>query len=543
MMTTLRILISLLFLFSPSTLLFSQKAISASNKITSSDLEAHVSFIASPMLRGRMNGDAGLEIATAYIASQAKLIGLKPANGGSYFQPFNIIRKSIDQSRTLIQVIEEGKEPVTIDKPVIQWLPDIASLFSAEEEVVFAGYGIKADKYNYNDFENVQTEGKILLVMNRGPLSEDGQKFLFEDTNWNSFINIQLKLMSLMSAKAKAILMVMDPKSGYLSVHEQYPGISAQLSTSMYMKGGRAQMMGLPGMTNLIFVHRDVAEELLKGTGYTLANLQREIDSSLKPRSFVIPGKKIRIEEFPLEEEKTLNNIAAYLEGSDPVLKDELVIFSCHSDHIGETGGKIYCGADDNATGCAALLEIADAFCSLPKPPLRSVLFLWFAGEEIGLYGSKWYADNPLFPMEKTVVDLNIDMIGRSKSAADTLSDTPMTGPSSVFVITGYQSKELIKIAEDVDKKSVLDFDYSLSGKNHPLQLFSRSDHYNFVKKDIPVLFFSTGIHTDYHQPGDLIEKIEFPKMEMIVKAIYEIGFAVANQKSRIAVDNPFSKW
>ncbi|NSW93931.1 MAG: M28 family peptidase, partial [Bacteroidales bacterium] len=475
--------------------------------------------------------------------SQAKLLGLKPANGQSYFQPFTVIRKSIDQSKTKIQVIEEGKEPVTIARPIVQWLPDIATLFSAEEEVVFAGYGIKAEKYNYNDFENVQTEGKILLVMNRGPLSEDGKKFLFDDTNWNSFMNIQLKLMSLMSAKAKAIIMVMDPKSGNLSVHEQYPGISAQLSGSMYMKGGRAPMMGLPGMTNLIFVHRDVADELLKGTGYSLESLQKEIDLSLKPHSFVIPGKKLRIDEFPLEEEKTLNNVAAYLEGSDSVLKDEVVIFSCHSDHVGEIGGQVYCGADDNATGCAALLEIADAFSSLPKLPLRSVLFLWVAGEEIGLYGSKWYTENPLFPLEKTVADLNIDMIGRTKSPADTLSDTPMTGPTSVFVITGYQSKELVKIADDIDKKSVLDFDYSLSGRNHPLQLFSRSDHYNFVKKDIPVLFFSTGIHTDYHQPGDVVEKIEFTKMELIVKAIYEIGFTVANQKSRIVVDNPFSKW
>lgn len=543
MKTTLRIILSLIFSSVSAVVLFPQKTISPSGKITSRDLEIHVSFIASPLLKGRMNGDAGLDIATAYIASQAKLIGLKPANGQSYFQPFSIIRKSIDPSKTIIQVIESGKEPVTVDRPVIQWLPDIASLLSAEEEVIFAGYGIKADKYNYNDFENVQAEGKILLVMNRGPLSEDGKKFLFDDTNWNSFINIQLKLMSLMSVKAKAILMVMDPKSGYLSINEQYPGISAQLASSMYMKGGKAPMMGLPGMTNLIFVHRDVADELLKGTGYTLENLQNEIDRTLKPHSFMITGKKLRIDIVPREEEKILNNVAAYIEGSDPVLKDELVIFSCHSDHVGEMGGKIYCGADDNATGCAALLEIADAFCSLPKPPLRSVLFLWVTGEEIGLFGSKWYTENPLFPLEKTVADLNIDMIGRSKSIADTLSDTPMTGPESVFLITGYQSKELVKIAEDVDKKSILNFDYSLSGRNHPLQLFSRSDHYNFVKKDIPVLFFSTGIHTDYHKPGDVAEKIEFPKMEKIVEAIYEIGFTVANQKSRITVDNPFSKW
>ena len=118
-----------------------------------------------------------------------------------------------------------------------------------------------------------------------------------------------------------------------------------------------------------------------------------------------------------------------------------------------------------------------------------------------------------------------------------------MTGETGVFVITGNQSKELLAIAKEVDKKSPIDMDYSLSGRSHPLQLFSRSDHYNFVKKDIPVLFFTTGLHSDYHEPGDTPDKIDYDKMELIVRAIYEIGYTVANQKSRLVVDNPYSKW
>jgi len=118
-----------------------------------------------------------------------------------------------------------------------------------------------------------------------------------------------------------------------------------------------------------------------------------------------------------------------------------------------------------------------------------------------------------------------------------------MTGPNNVFVITDSQSKELLSIADDIDKKSPLDFDYSLSGKDHPLQLFSRSDHYNFVEKDIPVIFFTTGLHTDYHTPRDVIEKIDFEKMEMVTRTMYEIGLTIANRKSRIIVDNPFSSW
>ena len=526
-----------------SLISYSQKSNTTVNQILSSDLESHVSFLASPLLKGRMNGDDGLEIASRYIASQVQLFGLKPANGESYFQPYSIERKSIDIEKTIIRVLADNEEPVTIKVPVLQWLPDIATDFSIEEEVIFAGYGIKSDKYNYNDFENLGTEGKILLVMNRAPLSEDGKTFLFEGTTWSSFMNIQLKLTSLMSTKAKAILIVMDPKSGFASFEEQYPGIAGQLKSVMNLKGSKPPMIGLPGMTNTIFIHRAVADELLKGTGHTLEELQRSIDSSLRPHSFVIPGKRLMIHEVSLIEEKTISNIAAYVEGSDPVLKDEVIIYSAHVDHVGETGGKVYPGADDNASGCAALLEIADAFSRMEKKPLRSILFLWVSGEEIGLYGSKYYAEHPLFPLEKTVVNLNADMIGRIKGVADTADDNHMSGPSTVFTITCNQSRDLLTIAGEVDKKTPLGFDYSLSGRDNPLQLFSRSDHYNFVRKDIPVIFFTTGIHADYHSPDDVIERIDFNKMELVSRAMYETGLSVANRRNRIVVDNPFSKW
>jgi Zn-dependent M28 family amino/carboxypeptidase len=257
----------------------------------------------------------------------------------------------------------------------------------------------------------------------------------------------------------------------------------------------------------------------------------------------MIPGKKLKITEISKTEEVILNNVAAWIEGSDPVLKKEIVVFSGHADHIGKSGNQINPGADDNASGCAALLEIAQAFQSLEKKPLRSLLFLWVTGEEIGLFGSQSYVSNPLFPLENTVADLNMDMIGRVKGIADTTDETPMSGKSGVFVITDNQSKELTAIADEADKKSPIDIDYSLSGRNNPLQLYSRSDHYNFAKKDIPILFFSTGLHTDYHKPGDVAEKLDFQKMELIAKMVYEIGYTVSNSKARLVVDNPFSKW
>ena len=524
---------------------YSQKGNKSVNQITASDMESYISFLASPLLKGRKNGEEGLEIAAQYIASQAKLLGLKPANGKSYFQPYSVNKKIMNPDKTKVQIISGANDTLTIKDPIYQLVPTGPSDFILEGEVVFAGYGIKTDKYKYNDFDSLNTEGKILLVMERAPMSEDGKKSLFEEPGWNSAMSFQLKINALIQSKAKAILFVPDPKSGFRSLGESSPGLAGYISSKVSLKGDKDENLNpfMAMMPKVIFVNRSVAEALLKGSGHTLEELQKSIDETLKPNSFTISDKRMKITEVSLKEEKVLNNVAGYIEGSDPVLKNEVVVFSGHYDHIGGSGSKINRGADDDASGCAALLSLAEAFQSLKKKPLRSILFLWVSGEEIGLYGSKSYVDNPLFPIEKTVADLNMDMIGRVKEAADSTSETPMTGPNSVFVITDNQSKDLRTIADDIDKKSDLNFDYSLSGRDHPLQLFARSDHYNFVQKDVPVLFFSTGIHSDYHTPGDVIEKIDFHKMELITRTMYEIGFAVANRKARLVVDNPFSSW
>ncbi len=523
---------------------YSQRTTGSEKKITASDLESYVSFLASPLLQGRKDGDDGLEIAAQFIASQAKIIGLKPANGHSFFQPYPVIKKSMNHDKTSIQVISLNKDTVTMKEPFFQLVPTGPSDFIIDGEVVFAGYGINAAKYKYNDFATLNTEGKILLVMDRAPMSEDGKKCQFEEPNWTTSLNFQMKLTALMFSRAKAILFVPDPKSGYQSFGESNPRFTDYVNTSVTLKSEKEVVNTfMQTMPRMIFISRSVADAILKGTGHSLDQLQKNIDSTLTPNSFTITDKQVKITGVTLKEEKMLNNVAGYIEGDDPVMKNEVVVFSCHYDHIGATGTKVDPGADDDASGCAALLSVATAFQSLERKPLRSVLFLWVSGEEIGLFGSQWYVNNPLFPLEKTIADLNMDMIGRVKGVADTSAENPMTGPNSVFVITDNQSRELIEIADGIDKKSPLDFDYSLSGRNHSLQLFSRSDHYNFVKKDIPILFFCSGLHTDYHTPGDVVEKIDFNKLELVARTVYEIGFTVANKKTRLVVDNPFSSW
>ncbi|MDP4222582.1 MAG: M28 family peptidase [Bacteroidota bacterium] len=530
------------FLFIP-LISFPQKSSSGPGIINSGDLQAYVSFLAAPEMKGRANGEPELEIAVNYLVSQAKLIGLRPANGSSYLQPYAVMQKMVDQDKSSIKVFGPGGDSVLLREPMIQLFPSGGADFELEGEIVFAGYGIKAEKYNYNDLEDVPAAGNILLIMNRSPLSEDGTRSQFEEPVWSSFMSIQAKLTNLLFSKAKAILIVCDPKSGYSSIDQQYPGIAHELSSNKYLKGTKPTTFDMPAMPRVMYVERAVADELLNGTGHTLDELQNMIDRDLKPQSFTIPGKRIKINEASKTQEVILHNVAATINGSDPQLKKEFVVFSAHADHIGGAGDKINDGADDDASGCATILELAKAFQSLDRKPMRSLLFLWVTGEEIGLFGSQSYVNNPVVPIEKTVADLNMDMIGRVKSVADTSKDNPMTGKTGVFVITDNQSKELISIADEADKKSPIDIDYSLSGRENPLQLFSRSDHYNFVKKDIPILFFTTGLHTDYHTPRDVVEKIDFDKMELIARMVYDIGFTVANKKTRLVVDNPYSKW
>lgn len=518
-----------------------QKKAAGVNTINSSDLESYLSFIASPLLKGRKNGEEGLQIAATYIASQAKKIGLKPGNGNSYFQQYTVVTKSFDPDKTFIAVTPESKSSVIIREPIYQLMPMGPADFEIEGDVVFAGYGINAAKFKYNDLDSLDMAGKIILIMNRAPMTADGKKTLFEDQRWLSIAGLQMKIQMLMFSKAKAILIVNDPKSDFDSFAESDPDLASYLGSGLSLKGQKDQNLNMPGMPKLIFVHRKVADEILNGTGYNLSELQQKIDNEFKPHSFQIKGKKVKISEGSVSKEDYLPNVVAFIEGSDPVLKNEFLLFSGHMDHLGMSGEKVNPGADDDASGCAALLEMAEAFQSLPKKPLRSIVFLWVSGEEVGLFGSQSYVDHPLFPLDKTVADLNMDMIGRVKTEADTSKNNPMTGPGAVFVITDNQSKELISIADGVARKTGLALDYSLSGRTHPLQLFARSDHFNFVKKNIPILFFTSGLHTTYHTPGDVIEKIDFKKLELVTKTMYQIGYEVANKKTRIVVDNPFT--
>jgi len=288
---------------------------------------------------------------------------------------------------------------------------------------------------------------------------------------------------------------------------------------------------------NAYVITRETADMLLRVSGQTLASLQNKIASEKKPVTFTLPDTRASLKISVQADTVTSSNIAGYIEGSDPVLKNECVIYTAHYDHVGkDSKGNIRNGANDNASGTIGLLNVARAFSALDTKPLRSIVFLWTTGEEIGLHGASYYVNNPLFPLEKTVADINFDMIGRSKMDTDVgrslTGEIDITGKDTIKLISGGNCKTLV--AEALESCSRYDLYAIDEGKGSH---FSGSDHFPFHRKGIPVLFFFTGLHKDYHQPTDDFEFIDFEKLVKVSKAGFLTGYKIAENPERPAID------
>jgi Zn-dependent M28 family amino/carboxypeptidase len=267
--------------------------------------------------------------------------------------------------------------------------------------------------------------------------------------------------------------------------------------------------------------------------------MQDEIKKEGKPVSIEIEGITASVKTPITTRSFNANNVIGIVEGSDPVLKNECIIYTAHFDHIGRSrSGEINNGADDNASGSMALLEVAEAFMKLKNKPLRTVIFAWVNGEEKGLLGSKYYADHPIIPMNKTLADFNLDMVGRSRMPSDTGTfvgfPLDVTNPGEIIVYTAHESSELTKLLDLSARESGI----KVIDKGKDLE-FGGSDHESFRAKGVPAMFFHSGIHGDLHNVGDDVERIDFDKMEKVSKMVFLLGYKVANQKARIVVDNP----
>lgn len=494
----------------------------AISSITPVELKAKLTFLASDLLEGRETGERGLKLAAEYIASHYHELNLNPPGSDeSYFQKFEIIKTSLTENIAMKQTYENDGATVAQE---FTWVTDffllpwgIKANIEITTPVVFAGYGITAKEYGYDDLKGIKLKGKTVLILTHEPQERDTSS-IFNGAKPTKYANFRWKIGELRKRGAAAVLIAIDPLGDHEPFSQYYKYFERWVESKAVSLTSSVQS-AMP----VFFVNTNVANAILEGTDYNLKDLQKRIDSSLKPRSFHIKNKNITFKIEVLSEPGVTQNVVAWLEGSDPVLKEEILVYSSHYDHLGSNSkGEIYNGADDDGSGTVAVMEIAEAFIESPVPPKRSILFINFAGEEKGLLGSSYYTSNPIFPLERIVADLNLDMIGRNDS-------------SSVYIIgSNMLSRDLHQFSEDAaNELGIIKLDYKYNSKDDPKRFYYRSDHYNFSKYNIPVIFYFAGLHEDYHRPTDTIDKINFDKLSRVAKLAFVTGWKVANADRR----------
>jgi hypothetical protein len=481
--------------------------------ITTQDLRKRLEVLASDSLEGRETGKLGQKKAATYIENQFKSFGIPKVDRlGSYQQSYTI---NVTFPDTVLLISA---------KDTFRFLEDIyyfnlQDMHISVDQLTYLGYGI--DAVSYSDYAGKDVKDKVLMVSSGEP--KKGDKSLidtsFYTTDWTS--DWEKKIIEAEKRGAIALL-VIDSRFS-----------SSVVQLGRYIKRPTMDVSGevdQPAMP-VIFISSKVANKILKTAGIKKGHqfLEKRIEKDGAPISKeLVTGLTLQVKRH--KEKVVAENVLGYIEGTDK--KEELVVISCHYDHLGKDEGKIYYGADDDGSGTTSLIEMAEAFALAKREgngPRRSMLFIAFSGEEKGLLGSEFYSKNPVFPLEKTMVNLNIDMIGRIDKQHEPDSNY-------VYLIGADKiSQELHNLSELTNvTHTQLKLDYTYNDENDPNQFYYRSDHYNFAKNGVPVIFYFTGVHDDYHQPTDTVDKIQFVKMKRIVDLIFYTAWELANREKSI---------
>ena len=482
--------------------------ISASNSITISDLKNMLYKYSSDEFGGRGTPSKGQDLAINFLTDHYKKIGVKPLQKNTYLQPVKL------------QFDFKPKVSFSINGNQFKYYDDFISYNNGpkvnyeEEEIIFVGFGI--DDPKYSDYINVDVKGKVVVAFNGEPKNNDGS-FIINGNKKSVWSNNREELRNKKAAAkkngAKSLILLND----YLYNRYRYD-----------------------------YEFSD------KGRGEKRMSL--EDNSKNGPHIFLFPTKfkdffsgkdlRLKLDFEPNYETFIANNVAAFIEGSE--YPDEYIVLTAHLDHVGTQNGEIYNGADDDGSGTVGILEIAEAFAIAEKQgykPKRSIIFLHVTAEERGLLGSEYYVDfNPLVPLEETMVCLNIDMIGRTDP------NRGVRNVNYIYIIgSDILSNDLHETNEFANEKYAnLELDYRYNDPTYPVfesgrtienQYYYRSDHYHFVKNNIPSIFFFSGTHVDYHQPTDTAEKILYDLYKKRVKLIFHTTWELANRDERIKLN------
>ena len=492
--------------------------------ITQQELQRHLEVLASDAYEGRETGFKGQKMAAEYLRKSFASNGIGPVPdweqrgllAPGYEQPFGV---ELSEPGSLKLEVDGLRQGFMESYFYFSERADKDLVFS---EVVFMGFGENTPERN--DYTNADVRGKVVLVVE----SKGGRVAKGAAADNDFFAGLTRKIETATAAGAQMVLYASPNADAMMTEFGHY------LTTSrMTLKDGAKNEGGQQNKTQAIIIDQELAERILSQGGIHWKKLSKACQK---------PGKAIpcalALRYLPEARQLQAENVLGYVEGTD--LKDQLVIVTAHYDHIGMDGDEVYNGADDDGSGTVALLEMAQAFAQARAEghgPRRSLLFMPVSGEEKGLLGSEYYSDHPVFPLESTVADLNIDMIGRSDSAH-------MESKPYVYVIGSDRlSTDLHLINEEANKTYVgLELDYTFNGANDPNRFYYRSDHYNFARYGVPVIFYFSGVHADYHQPTDEVDRIRFDLLEQRTRLVFATAWELANRNERIVVDKPMEK-
>ena len=486
----------------------------------------HLKTLSSDKFEGRETGKAGAQMAADYIAKEFKKLGLTAPVNGSYFQEVPLVETTFNVSAFTVNGTN-----FSIGKDFLFTGSGPAKAINAND-IIFAGYGISAD--GYDDLKNADLQGKVVMLINKGEPMANGVSVISKTATPSDWTSSRSKrLQNIMSKGPLLILAVSPDVSNTLKLYRPATG---RLSLK---KANPVAPSTRPGSAPIVYITPEVANLILKNSGKTYDGLKSAIDNSGAAQTQTLKST-ISMNYGPSLKDVRSVNVLGYLEGTD--LKSEVLVFSAHYDHIGLTtdGGKdkVNNGADDDGSGTTAVLEIARAYAKAKKDgkgSRRSILFLLVTGEEKGLLGSEWYSENPIFPMENTITDLNIDMIGRVgeeyKSSADSANYCYLIGSDKL-------SSDLHKISENANAVyTKMKIDYKYNDPKDPERIYYRSDHYNFAKHGVPIVFYFNGVHEDYHKASDEFKKINFDLLTKRAQLVFYTGWALANRDKRPVVD------
>lgn len=487
--------------------------------ITATEMRSKMEKVAGDEFEGRETGEEGQKKCAAYLADHFKNLGLPPVVNGGYLQEFPMYE--IRNAGYTLRI--NGKEYAFLqDFFAFQGIPD--QTYSADK-LVFVGYGINDPVAGINEYNGLDVKGKIVVFLEDEPVDKIGHSYVTGTTRiseWSS--DLKLKTEAAQQAGAIAALSIQKHADHDIDVYRHY------IEKPKTYREGQENKPAFPKF----FISEQVANDFFAAYNkkYTTQTLKEEYRTGKRTKGFEM-SIPVEMTVRTTARKITGENVLGYIEGTD--LKDELVIITAHYDHLGKTEKGIYYGADDDGSGTVSLMEIAEAFVVAKNQgykPRRSILIMPVSGEEKGLLGSEYYSENPVFPLEKTVADLNIDMIGRVDKAHE--------GNFNYVYIIGsdYLSQDLHDINEKMNKAySNLELDYTYNDRNDPNRFYYRSDHYNFARKGIPVIFYFTGVHEDYHKMTDTMDKLNYDKMAKIARHIFYTAWELANADKRPQVD------